>query len=214
LKDVRLAIAKSATYRRYVSDNEMTEKQATYLIEKLIQKDVKIDSGLNEDEINKIQILFNLIFPPDLKMLYQIGLPIDDSFPNWRKSINQSKEEIKRIKQKLDWPLEGMLFDIEHNSFWQDEWGAKTKDIESNSLLAKNYFQNYPKLIPIYSHRYIPSAPNEKDNPIFSVYQMDIIYYGMNLADYLSNEFEFKLDETFVQLEKPAKEIKFWNKWT
>ncbi|MDA8692798.1 hypothetical protein N9L92_01960 [Saprospiraceae bacterium] len=192
----------------------MTEKQATYLIKKLNQKDVKIESGLNEDEINKIQNLFNLIFPPDLRMLYQKGLPIDDSFPNWRKSINQSTEEIKRINQKLDWPLEGMLFDIEHNSFWQDEWGAKNNDLESNSLLAKNYFQNYPKLIPIYSHRYIPSTPNEKDNPIFSVHQMDIIYYGMNLANYLSNEFDFKLDETFVELENPAKEIKFWSKWT
>jgi hypothetical protein len=41
------------------------------------------------------------------------------------------------------------------------------------------------------------------DNPVFSVYQMDMIYYGYNLTSYLENEFRFTLSESFEELEEP-----------
>ncbi len=46
-----------------------------------------------------------------------------------------------------------------------------------------------PKLIPIYSHRYIPSSLNEIGNPVYSVHQTDIIYYGKDLWDYFNIAF-------------------------
>ncbi len=46
-----------------------------------------------------------------------------------------------------------------------------------------------PTLIPLIGHRFLPSEPNEAGNPVFSVYQTDIIYYGANLEHYFNNEF-------------------------
>jgi hypothetical protein len=35
-----------------------------------------------------------------------------------------------------------------------------------------------PKLIALIAHRYLPERPHESDNPIFSVYQSDVIITG------------------------------------
>lgn len=47
-----------------------------------------------------------------------------------------------------------------------------------------------PKLIPICGHRYVPDDPPEAGNPVLSVYQTDIIYYGYVLPNFLATEFE------------------------
>lgn len=104
-----------------------------------------------------------------------------------------------------------MRFDIENNNFWVKNWGQKPENLEEQLVIAADKFKGYPKLIPIYSHRYIPMEPNIVDNPIFSVHQMDIIYYGYNLADYLSNEFKFTLSDNFETLTKPKHDIQFWS---
>jgi hypothetical protein len=49
--------------------------------------------------------------------------------------------------------------------------------------------QRVPKLIPVYSHRYLPAAPCDSRSPVFSVYHTDTIYYGFDLEDYLIREF-------------------------
>lgn len=48
--------------------------------------------------------------------------------------------------------------------------------------------QGWPRLIPIYAHRFTPAAPSPSESPVFSVWQTDIIYYGANLLEYLTNE--------------------------
>lgn len=49
--------------------------------------------------------------------------------------------------------------------------------------------QRAPKLIPLYGHRYIPIVTGVDNPPIFSVYQTDVIYYGIDLENYFRNEF-------------------------
>jgi hypothetical protein len=39
------------------------------------------------------------------------------------------------------------------------------------------------------SHRYLPEKSHEPGNPVFSVYQADVIYYGADLIDYFEREF-------------------------
>jgi hypothetical protein len=101
------------------------------------------------------------------------------------------------------------LFDVEHNNFWFDDWGVKPEEFERQAEIVKEKYKAYPVLIPIFSHRYISSEPTDSDNPVFSVHQTDIIYYGYNLANYLHNEFSFALPENFDLPEKP-KAIRFW----
>jgi len=47
-----------------------------------------------------------------------------------------------------------------------------------------------PKLIPVYSHRFLPSEPLANGNPVLSVWQTDIIiYHGPDLESYFEREF-------------------------
>jgi hypothetical protein len=54
---------------------------------------------------------------------------------------------------------------------------------------ARKDFETWPKLLPISGHRYLAAEPCLSGNPVFSIMQTDIIYYGANLAHYLLNEF-------------------------
>ena len=55
-----------------------------------------------------------------------------------------------------------------------------------------------PKLIPIYTHRYMPMI-DEKNNPIFSIHGVDVICYGTRIDEYFQIEFgEKKQDVTYV----------------
>jgi hypothetical protein len=47
----------------------------------------------------------------------------------------------------------------------------------------------YPAELRVLGHRYLPEQPHEPGNPVFSVYQADVIYYGADLIDYFEREF-------------------------
>jgi hypothetical protein len=64
------------------------------------------------------------------------------------------------------------------------------------------------KLIPIYGHRMMPDEPHLPGNPVFSVYQTDIIYYGYDLADYLRHEFHLPGREPWPER---VRAIRFWD---
>jgi hypothetical protein len=53
---------------------------------------------------------------------------------------------------------------------------------------VKQLVKQAPRLIPIFSHRYLLIDPCVPGNPVFSIKQGDIIVYGENLRDYLINE--------------------------
>lgn len=172
---------------------------------------IEFESGLTDSEIDQIEKTFDIKFPPDLKEFHQLGLPISESFINWRKGL-QSKDAEKEIKERINWPLEGILFEVEKNDFWDPSWGSMPPSFAEKAIIAIEKYLTYPKLVPIYGHRYIPMNPLERGNPVFSVYQMDIIYYGYNLATYFSNEFSFEIANE-SRLEEP-REIPFWSGYT
>ena len=186
----------------------MKHAQTIEIIRKLKAKKVKFEHGLSDEEVQQIENKFNLKFPPDLLYFLQKELPVSNDFVNWRSGL-KSKSEAIAIRKKLDWPFDGMVFDIEKNGFWIEEWGTKSDNVSENIATAKRHYKTYPKMIPIRSHRYIPSKPYKAANPVFSIYQTDIIYYGYDLAHYLANEFHFELSNDFIKLDKP-RHIEFW----
>jgi hypothetical protein len=103
-----------------------------------------------------------------------------------------------------------MCFDIEHNSFWLESWGAKPALGEACAI-ARAKVADAPHLIPIYSHRYMPDRPCIAGNPVFSIYQTDIIYYGADLFDYLCNEFEHSFGRAKYALGSQPRQIEFWS---
>jgi hypothetical protein len=191
-----------------VACNTMTVPQTKQIINLLKNKGVVFHDGLSGSELLDIEKKFLVKFPPDLKQFLQTQLPISHHFINWRQGLHDKKTEAD-IVDIIDWPLEGILWDIKNGS-WLSIWGDKPENKEDQIAFARSCFARVPKMIPIYGHRYIPSEPNEVGNPIFSVHQTDIIYYGYDLATYLSHEFNFNLNTSFQELEKPKKEIRFW----
>ena len=176
------------------------------LIAKLKEKEVEFECGLNEDEFSIIEKMYDIKFPPDLRTFLSSGLPISNHFINWR---DVSESNVEKIKTVIEWPLRGMIFDIEHNAFWYDAWGEKPTSIEDAIQKCKEEYAKVPKMIPICSHRYIPSEPLEENNPIFSIYQTDIIYYGENITKYLEIEFRMK---KYQEIDFDViKEIRFWS---
>jgi hypothetical protein len=186
-------------------------REAEIIIQNLKNKGIIFENGLSVKEYCDINRIFNIDFPPDLKLFLQIALPVSTGFVNWRAALND-KEERTHINKRLSWPLEGMLFDVENNLFWDEDWGIKPSSFEKQKEVVIRNYQKYPVLIPIYSHRYIPSYPHEEGNPIFSIYQMDIVYYGCDLLFYLYKEFHITIPKDFNPIQDP-KYIVFWSKY-
>lgn len=179
--------------------------------EQLKKAGVTFDKGLTDNELSQIKTTFKIQFPDDLKQFLQMGLPISEGFINWRKGLESKEAEIE-IQSRIDAPLEGILFEIEKNDFWDESWGKMPATFKEKEIIATEKYLTFPRLIPIYGHRYIPMDPIEAGNPVFSVYQLDVIYFGFNLATYFSNEFNFSISDDY-KINEP-KEIPFWSQWT
>lgn len=130
-------------------------------------------------ELQRAQDMYGLVFPPDLIAMLSERHQVLNY--DWR-------TENTAIRSMLDWPYEGLLFDVEQNSFWPRSWGDRPDHASDRADVLRSVLARVPKLIPLYRHRYIPESPGEVGNPVFSVYQTDIIYYGANLADYVLAE--------------------------
>ena len=167
----------------------------------LQEKGVTLEPGLTDDEVAQVEGKYGFRFPPDLRSLLQLALPVSEGFPDWRNGDEAS------LRARLDWPADGICFDIEHNTFWFDDWGHKPATIEEAQRIARQEVAKASKLIPVYGHRYIPDEPHLPGNPIFSVYQTDIIYYVRDLVDYFDNEFS---PEARVPDSVP-RTIRFWD---
>ena len=58
------------------------------------------------------------------------------------------------------------------------------------------------------AHRFIPADPRESGNPVFSVYQADVIHYGFDLPSYFHSE--FGVGNPYSSPDVP-REIEFWS---
>jgi hypothetical protein len=167
---------------------------------------VQIAAGLTDDEFARVGRRFGFTFPPDLRAFLATGLPVSDSWVDWRSASEAA------IRERLNWPLEGICFDIENNVFWLDEWGERPATLDEAFDIARRAVAEAPVLIPICSHRYIPADPSESGNPVFSVYQTDIIYYGADLLDYLQNEFSYHFGRAGYAITKTPRRVRFWSR--
>lgn len=182
------------------------------LVDKLRRWNHVVTAGLSDSEVAGVETRFGFHFPPDLRSFLQQVLPVSGDWVDWRNGSTEG------IRQRLAWPLDGMIFDIEHDAFWLELWGRKPDALADAIEVARREVARAPTLIPILSHRYMPDDPPLGGNPVFSVYQTDIIYYGYDLTSYFENEFsegangwhvsgEYRPD-AFWQQPQP---IRFWD---
>jgi hypothetical protein len=140
-------------------------------------------AGLAPTEIASIEAQLGFRLPADFAYLFQhLQDPERVLFP-WS---NFKKEEYDEM---IRWVLHGIEFDIEHNKFWLERWGTRPAALSVAVEIARKDFESWPKLLPIFGHRFLAAQPCRSGNPVFSIMQTDIIYYGADLAHYLVNEF-------------------------
>jgi hypothetical protein len=172
---------------------------------RLEEAGVVFAAGLTGAEVERTEERYQFRFPPDLREFLMFALPISKSWPDWREVT------ISKIERMMIWPYEGICFDIEHNAFWLEEWGQKPTSNEEAFAIARRKIDEAPKLIPVYGHRYIPDRPSLAGNPVFSVYQSDIIYYGSDLENYLQNEFHYYFQTPAYRVMEPIRRVDLWS---
>lgn len=182
----------------------------TRVVEALKNKGVTFERGLTALEFGAVEKQYCFSFPPDLREFLSIGLPVSDDFPNWRTGKRRWGEKELSISDLIEWPAIGICFDVEHDGFWMNDWGTRPDDLQEAFRITRKIVKQAPSLIPVFSHRFLPADPALEGNPVMSVYQTDIIYYGQDLASYLANEFELPMKDQENGNREPRR-IRFWS---
>ncbi|MGW8357535.1 hypothetical protein [Streptomyces wedmorensis] len=144
----------------------------------------EIGPGLTERELDAVEERFGFTFSADHRVFLGAGLPRGSSrWPDWRDGAAED------LEGRLAWPVEGVLFDVEHNGFWHHAWPPRPAGTSEALRVARTELESVPQLVPVYGHRYLPGTAGEHGHPVLSVWQTDIILYGNDLADYVHHEF-------------------------
>ncbi|MGY4710155.1 hypothetical protein ACXDF8_11470 [Mycolicibacterium sp. CBM1] len=163
---------------------------------------VTMDPGLTDDELARIEDEFGFEFADDHRSLLSAGLPIGQSWPNWREAPRRS------LQQRLRLPAEGVLLAVEWRGFWPAEWGArpaKTKD----ALRSANYhLARAPQLVPVHSQCYLPAGRGNFGHPVLSVYRTDVTCVSTDVFRYIEHEFGRLASDTS---QPPTSTVRFWS---
>jgi hypothetical protein len=162
-------------------------------------------AGLSSAELDVAQEQAGAPFPQDLCELLHETLPLGPGFPDWRHAPGPT---MHAWRERL---TANIHFDVVHNGFWLPEWESRPEAPDQSLEAVAGYLAAAPAMIPIYAHRAIPTEPLAAGNPVFSIYQTDIIVYGRDLADYLVAEFHRKHHQPLKKL-SDVRSIRFWTR--
>ncbi|KAL5714153.1 hypothetical protein ACHQM5_016152 [Ranunculus cassubicifolius] len=157
---------------------------AETVISHLQNSGTKVLNGLTETEFARIEAEFRFIFPPDLRAVLSLGLPVGAGFPDWRAHTN-SRAHIRAL---LHLPIAAISSQIVRNSFWPKCWGSRPIDLKKALCIGRNALKKAPVLIPLFNQCYIPSNPTLAGNPIFYIDEKQIFCCGSELSDFFERE--------------------------
>lgn len=150
------------------------------------------------DELRGAERRFGIRFPPDL-----FDFLLKRRFaraPDWTR-------DDAAIRELLDWPLDGILTDVERNGFWAPHWGPRPAATADRIAMAEKLVRAAPRLIPLGSTYFIPETPFERGNPVLFVFLSDVRHRGANLADFAERLSAGRLREPVAGTKKA---IPFW----
>jgi len=154
-----------------------------------------LDAGLTEDELVGIETTFGFRFPPDLRALLGVTLPVSRGWLDWR---NADRAE---IAAKLAAPFDGVAPYFRNYEYWLSGWGPRPAALDDRM----RFLANVPVLIPIAGQHYMAAEPCEPGNPVFSILGIDIIVPGCDLDDYLAG------GPRSIATKGTARHIRFWS---
>jgi hypothetical protein len=179
--------------------------------------------GLPEDEIADMERRWSLRFPPDYRLFLErlhapdrpmltcgfvdkdtanAAMPVlarahwderQDMVLTERPSFYNWSTDDDAIAGAYEWLNHGLEFDAEQSDLWESGWGPKPASRKARRARIRELVTSAPKLIPVMGHRYLLAEPHAVGNPVFSVYQSDIIVYETDLRTFLIRWYlEFK----------------------
>ncbi len=202
MSDRGSAMQNDGSWQELVEQLRQTEYQFGLITPDSPPHRIAFEPGLTDAEVADVERRFGFRFPPDLRAFLQTALPHGPKFPDWRGGDEAT------LRDWLDEPCQGVLFDIEHNGFWLEEWGPRPEPTSAAVRRGGELVAAAPRLIPIFAHRMMPDEPHRAGNPVLSVHQTDIIHYGANLADYFRHEFDRDNHEIWPE---PIPPTRFWD---
>lgn len=181
-------------------------------------RECRIAPGLTVAEFARVEAEFGFEFADDHRAFLAAGLPLSipyddppgvfrtssDPWPNWR----DGDPEV--LRDRLNWPVEGLLFDVEHNVYWDAAWGERPEELGRALEIARVNLADVPKLVPLYAHRYLPDGHGTYGHLVLSVWQTDIICYGADLSDYIEREFGAPRRTLDDAAKSPRATVGFW----
>lgn len=146
----------------------------------------RLTPGLSTTELDGVEARYGFCFAPDHRAFLSAVLPVDDSgeWPDWRHGPEEG------LRQRLAWPVEGLLLDVASRSFWHEGWPPRPVDAAEALAEARTRLAAAPLLVPLWAHRYLPTAPQVAGNPVISCWQSDVVWYGNDLLSWLAKDFE------------------------
>jgi hypothetical protein len=195
-------------------------------------------NGISVDEIATLERTWAVRFPPDWYLFLRL-IHAADRAPGT--SIRGSllapppEEGMRRpfcrmfdfynwlldtelLREYLDWPLDGLLFDVEHINLWHEHWGRKYPQLEDRKKRVTELVAGAPKLIPLTGHRFLVADPCYAGNPVLSVWQSDIVPWAVDIREFFFNEFRGFLrparrPSVPVEAGPWLREIPFWGEF-
>ncbi|MFF2846809.1 hypothetical protein ACFVT5_10805 [Streptomyces sp. NPDC058001] len=149
----------------------------------MLSAGTEIERGMSALELERVEERWEFRFAPEHRTLLGEGLPVGSAWPDWRDG------DPENLAARLAWPVDGVLFDVEHARFWHPDWEPRPTDTRDALDMARGYLALVPTMVPVFSHRYLLADPERTGTPVLSMHQTDIIYYGTDLADYFRHEF-------------------------
>ncbi|MEY9889788.1 hypothetical protein ABIA35_000172 [Catenulispora sp. MAP12-49] len=176
-----------------------------------------IEPGLTPAEFDRVEHEFGFQFAADHRAFLAAGLPVsvphDDPpgvFSTWREPWPDWRDaDPVKLREQLDHPAQGVLFDVENNRLWHDTWGPRPEAMPEALAIAREALTQVPVLVPVYGHRFLPAGQGTFGHPVLSVWQTDIICYGLDIADYIGQEFGGR-GLHFDDQAEPRVTVPFW----
>jgi hypothetical protein len=168
-----------------------------------------VEPGMTTAELALAEAAIGANVPPELKLLWATGYPVGDGWPRW------NSDPAGQAAEDRAWTERSFAFDIEANGFWMTDWGPRPNADKEAVAVALRRVSEWPSLIRVYSHRFMPTVPETFGGPVISVYQaVDSVIYGNDLADYLHREFGTPRPAWAVSAPRPvpywAEAFKLW----
>lgn len=141
---------------------------------------IELDTGLEDDELDEIELRSGFTFLPEHRDFLGAVLPVGDDWPDWRGGG-------VKLTRLLEHPVCGILDHVAAGDFWYAAWGQRPSTIDAAVELAERRLNALPKLVPVHAYCYLPSAPDPTGSPVFSIFGTDVVYFGVDLEEYFDN---------------------------